>query len=169
MVSYLSVEESVKSKDSYQFCEHCEMSIAYKELAIQLLVGNLTDNGFEVSVVDGDIEFEPKYYHSKCWDKVFQDILNTTEKDTTPFVPAEAILTCAICGYGIRHSDTFGLARLGTLKQSEYSPNGEDAEEFEVRQDDCCTYTLCLCCMDCCVSDDDDEDELKEKEHDSND
>ena len=168
MVSYLAEENEIQITESCQVCPRCGEIISFGEPADEMLVGALTDRGFELAMENDALEYDPGYYHHECWIETYQEVLAEAPEPPS-HIPAESIMTCAICKNGIALGENFGRFQLGKIKRSRYCPDGEEAEEFEAAEGAFTRQVLCMCCMqvvDIADGNDDEQEEDKDDESD---
>lgn len=133
---------------------------------MEILVGNIGDNGFQVAMEHGDLEFDPIYYHDECWMLTDEETAELF-RDKPPCVDEESFLTCSMCGDGIRFDEQFGRVHPGMVVRSPFCPNGEQADDFEAHIDGRNTRVLCLSCLEATeINNGNEDDEEEEDEED---
>ena len=136
----------VQVQHSDQTCNRCGKSIVFGELADEMLVGRITNAGYQVAVEEGMLEYDPAYYHHECWAETFEEVKDLNPKPTAD-VTDDAFMVCAACGGGIAFNEPVGRYRLGVLARSMFRPNNEDAEDFVPQDGHQNIQVLCIHCV----------------------
>jgi len=133
------------ARETDQECSRCGESIKTNELAQEMLVGKITDEGFLPSIENDDLEYDPMYYHHECWLATMEEVMKMEPAKIPDASPDN--IPCAICGSNVGKNDKLGRYRSGTIECSKYFPNGNQAYEFKPDNNLNNIRLLCLPCI----------------------
>ena len=109
-------------------CFICQKKLPYGDNCVNLTVGSIQENGFEPESHIPYNSYQPAFAHEDCWEEMEEEMLERLNCPDDETEPKELI--CSICKNEIELADLFAIKQLGFLKVSDFSPNGEVADEF---------------------------------------
>lgn len=137
---------------SGQNCADCgnDLHVTDDVYLIQVVYGGYDEQGnFNHFILqhNGDYQFEPQFFHTSCWEELWEDFASLLE-DQPPLIepsPQLQIAECIGCASSIRANETSGLLSLGALHRSSRSPDGSSTACFAPRQET--PDMICLACL----------------------